>query len=202
MTILELLTPAEAGANILRHVEARTLEQGAWHSGRVLEIACLLGAIHEDIKKPGECPASVMPLWLAVATVTLFDGLAPDAIYPIAARYGALVASGAAARADEALLARWLCVVIRDACASAEPVVWPQIVAAGDQVIAALRNGLPAEEWAPAWASRVAVAWASASLARSASPRSQRARAAAAVERAAAYLRLFTALLDEIEIAP
>ena len=162
------ITSTEAGANILRHVSECTLKQGVWHEeGK--EIACLLGAIHSGINHPQDCPASVMPLWLAECTVTLFDGLAKSDIYPIAERYGKLVVTGAMARADDRVRRRWLIRVILDARASAAPVsdklaVWPQVVAAGDQVIAALQgdgNLTAAAACVAAWAAEAAAAaWA------------------------------------------
>ena len=88
------ITHADASANILRFCAEKRLTQGQWHEkgkdGR--DIACLLGSIDPSVEMPEDCNGDLMPLWLARITVVLFDHLSVDNIYPIALRYGELVA--------------------------------------------------------------------------------------------------------------
>ena len=65
-------------ADILARYEAALagdhLTQGNWHSekdGRWL--ACALGVIGDDVSSPADCPASVMPRWLAQMVPGFFD---------------------------------------------------------------------------------------------------------------------------------
>ena len=56
----------EAADRIAAFAREGRLVQDAWHDeqdGR--ELACLLGAIGPEVKSPEDCPASVMPAWLA-----------------------------------------------------------------------------------------------------------------------------------------
>jgi hypothetical protein len=52
------------------------LIQGGWHStaddGR--QLACALGVIGDRVDSPRECPAQIMPPWLAQMVVWMFDG--------------------------------------------------------------------------------------------------------------------------------
>jgi len=56
------------------------LVQSAWHSqandGR--QLACALGVIGDDVKSAKDCPAQIMPRWLAQMTVWFFDGQKED----------------------------------------------------------------------------------------------------------------------------
>ena len=54
--------------------ETDALVQGAWHTeqdGR--QLACALGTLGPKISSPADCPATVMPRWLAQMVVGFFD---------------------------------------------------------------------------------------------------------------------------------
>jgi hypothetical protein len=86
---LDAITHQVAAANIKAFADERRLEQGKWHGhgrdGR--EIACLLGAIHSGINEPAQCPAHLMPRWMARLTVRLFDGVARGLIFDYGRAY-------------------------------------------------------------------------------------------------------------------
>ena len=48
-----------------------TAEDGRW-------LACALGVIGDKVSSPRDCPASVMPRWLAQMVPAFFDGQKPD----------------------------------------------------------------------------------------------------------------------------
>ena len=122
------ITAAAAGANILAHVAEKRLvgrcEPPELHHPRQkwLDPVSLLEAIHLDIKGSRDCPTSLMPQWLADCTMELFDGVAKKDIYPIAVRYGKLLAADMMAKADDTLRDRWLVFVIKEALASARQI--------------------------------------------------------------------------------
>jgi hypothetical protein len=77
-----------ASERILEHLHEERLVQGSWHQkheGR--ELACLIGAISPEIDSVTECPASVMPDWLARLVVVVFDGQAKSDAIAWAARF-------------------------------------------------------------------------------------------------------------------
>lgn len=120
------ITAAEAGANILAHVAEKRLvrcKAMEWHLRQNwLDPVSLLEAIHQDIKGDLDCPASLMPRWLAACTSELSNGIAKKDIYPIAERYGKLLAADIMAKADDALRDRWLVFVVKEALASARQI--------------------------------------------------------------------------------
>ena len=141
------ITAAEAGANILVHVAEKRLVQckREWRPRQNwLDPVSLLEAIHPDIKGSGDCPASLMPRWLADCTTELFDGIAKTDIYLLAERYGKLLAIGAMAKADDTLRDRWLVFVITEALASARRIAiinkpyWRMTEASCELAVAAL----------------------------------------------------------------
>jgi len=73
--MLDEITRETAATRITAFADEGRLVQSKWHGtdlhGR--EIACLLGAIHPHIKSARDCPADIMPLWLAHMLPTLFD---------------------------------------------------------------------------------------------------------------------------------
>ena len=80
--------PKQAGERLLQFVREGRLVQGEWlgkEDGR--EIACLLGAA-VGISAPTECPASLMPAWLAHALPSLFDGQTEAHAQTFAIRWG------------------------------------------------------------------------------------------------------------------
>ena len=68
------ITAAEAFDRYKAAYDADLLTQGEWHTkkdGR--HLACALGILGKDIEGPRNCPASVMPRWLAQMVPWLFD---------------------------------------------------------------------------------------------------------------------------------
>ena len=54
--------------------ETDALVQGAWHTERDgRQLACALGTLGPKISSPSDCPATVMPRWLAEMVVGFFD---------------------------------------------------------------------------------------------------------------------------------
>jgi hypothetical protein len=67
-------TPQEALDRYQAALASDALIQGNWHAdidGR--HLACALGVLGDGVKSPSDCPASVMPRWLAQMTVWFFD---------------------------------------------------------------------------------------------------------------------------------
>ena len=68
-------TAAEARDRYAAFLARDGIVQGTWHStasdGR--ELACALGVIGPEISSPKDCPAHVMPRWLAQMVPWLFD---------------------------------------------------------------------------------------------------------------------------------
>ena len=66
---------AEQAFDLYRDYLARdALVQSSWHAeldGR--QLACGLGVLGPDINSPGDCPATVMPRWLAQMVPWFFD---------------------------------------------------------------------------------------------------------------------------------
>ncbi|MEG3153035.1 hypothetical protein U1769_24340, partial [Sphingomonas sp. ZT3P38] len=167
------------------HSEGRII-QGAWRrndggkgKGPGRELVCALAAFGPDINGSGDCPADLMPQWLAQLVPTLDDGIdAKDVpwfsgeLIARAKRWHTL--DGAA---WERIRTGFLIMSIRDALASAEPVqpdpkpeYWQKVVDACEGVINALegkgdlslaRAAAAAARWAAAEAR-----WAAAAAAR------------------------------------
>ncbi|MGE3712225.1 MAG: hypothetical protein AB7G35_21470 [Hyphomicrobiaceae bacterium] len=67
-------TAAEAFERYQRAFEAQALIQGNWRKeqdGR--QLACALGVIGDEVTSPNDCPAAVMPRWLARMVPWFFD---------------------------------------------------------------------------------------------------------------------------------
>lgn len=74
--MIENLTREYACNQIQKFALEGRLVQGKWHwEEEGHEYACLLGAIHKDIHDASDCPANVMPKWLAQLIPILFDGI-------------------------------------------------------------------------------------------------------------------------------
>jgi len=57
---------------------ANALTQGSWHKRNGKDLACALGVLGDEINNVRDCPASVMPRWLAQHVVWFFDGQSFD----------------------------------------------------------------------------------------------------------------------------
>jgi hypothetical protein len=140
MTADNEITHDIASRNILTFLEEGRLVQKTWDDEREgRHVACLLGAAG-GFKSTSECPASIMPRWLAECTVTLFDGLAPADVAPVAKHYGALIGkwSVISPAGWDDVLGRWLVRLIDQAIdvvpASAKmQSYWPAIAEASEQ---------------------------------------------------------------------
>lgn len=196
MTI-EITAPTihEAAFNSLQaHITEGRLAQGTW--GRVKDgknVACLLGAA-AGITDAGDCPAALMPPWLAHLTPVLFDGLPKAAVTPTASRYAYCMRYWGKITADgwERILARYLIRAIDQAVdavpASAKTAsYWPAIA----EAVEACKEVVLADAAAAAAARAADAARAAYAVTAAA--------AAYAVTAAAAYESLFAALLTEIE---
>ena len=180
-----------ASAGILTYLAEGRLIQKGWHTEREgKHMACLLGAA--GFSSIRECPAELMPQWLAACTVTLFDGLAQTDCPQIARRYGEMVKRWSVLTPDawNAVLSRWLIRLI-DQAVEAVPAYakkqpyWAAVESACAQSTAAISSGDKAAAYAATDAA-YAAAYAAAD-------------AAAQAADAAADAALFKSLLDEIE---
>jgi hypothetical protein len=141
----DIITPEIAADRIETHAREGRLLQGRWHltdeEGR--HLACLLGAIGEDIDEPAMCPASVMPPWLAYALPELFDCVRPDRAIEYGLRFAAALRTGSTSdKVRSRLLVAAVCLA-RDAAKQVDGAApwWGEIDAACGRVIRALEDG-------------------------------------------------------------
>jgi hypothetical protein len=188
MTDITDITNITASQRILAHLHEGRLEQGKWHRERDgREFACMLGAISPTISAAIDCPASVMPAWLARLVVPLFDHQTEADALAWAGRFGAQM--GRWHVLDEAAWFR----------------VWESFCAAC--VADARRSAADADYAAAAaalWAARAAAAAARAAAAvvaldADAYPATAAAVVAAVVDRQTCWTRMATALCDLID---
>ncbi len=163
-----------ASRNIFAFLEEGRLIQKSWHTKRDgKEMACLLGAAG-GYSATKECPAELMPAWLAECTVTLFDGLGGADFIPVSRRYADLIGRWSVLSPDawNAVLSRWLVRVI-DQAIDAVPVsaktqdCWPAIEKSAADCRNAIESGNKDAARAAARAARAA-AYAGAYAARAA----------------------------------
>lgn len=103
--------PKQAGERLLTFAREGRLVQNTWHDeqdGR--EVACLLGAA-AGIYEVNQCPASLMPAWVACSLPSLFDGQTADHAMVFARRWGEAMVRPEWSRIDwNTVLASWLLV--------------------------------------------------------------------------------------------
>ncbi len=108
--------PRLAGERLLAFAREGRLVQNTWHAekdGR--EIACLLGAA-AGINNADQCPASLMPSWVALALPSLFDGQTPAHAQTFARRWGEAMVRPEWQRISwDAVRAEWLAFVVQKA---------------------------------------------------------------------------------------
>lgn len=113
--------PKQAGERLLQFARENRLAQGTWsrkEDGR--EFACLLGAA-AGIDDAKECPASLMPEWLAHALPSLFDGQTPAHAMTFARRWGEAMIRPEWVRIDwYAVRSEWLTYVVAQASEAAQ----------------------------------------------------------------------------------
>jgi hypothetical protein len=193
------LKNTEASRNILSYIEDGRLIQKSWYTerdGRVL--GCLLHAAG-DFRSTADCPAELMPSWVAECTVTMFDGLSKEDVVPVSRRYANLIGRWHVLTPDgwNNVLARWLVRLI-DQAVDAVPAAaktesyWPDI----EKACALSKEAIVSKDKdKAAWAARAAraaaeaAAWAARAAAEAAAWAAWAARAAAeaAAEAAAAW---------------
>ena len=104
--------PKQAGERLLQFARENRLAQGVWWNeinGR--EVACMLGAA-AGIDDAKECPASLMPQWVAHALPLLFDGQTEAHAMTFARRWGEAMLQPEWARIDwNAVRGEWLAFV-------------------------------------------------------------------------------------------
>mgnify|MGYP003394567753 CR=1 FL=1 len=149
-------TNKQASENIIKFATENRLIQRAWQKKEGAEegkrMACLLGSIDPSVDNSAMCNGELMPLWLAILTPTLFDGIAADKVTEIGLRYGKLVGQWevlSAANWDNVLY-KFLIRVVDDAVDSASKVCdgkgyWPKVKEACALTIKALASKDPAE---------------------------------------------------------
>ena len=143
------------------------LIQSKWHSveenGR--QLACLLGAIDDGIKGTIDCPASVMPPWLANLLPTIFDGVTEARASEYGIRFAKALRIGSA---DDHVMRKFLIVCVENAVDYAKPKTaevppyWPAIASACSNVVTLLSSGGKGPAWAQAHAAATeaeAAAW-------------------------------------------
>lgn len=112
--------PRLAGERLLTYAREGRLVQNAWHDeedGR--EVACLLGSA-AGIGDANECPASLMPKWMALALPSLFDGQNKAHAITFAIRWGEAMIRDEWARIDwDAVRREWLAFVVKQEKAAA-----------------------------------------------------------------------------------
>jgi len=165
------------------------LIQSKWHSveenGR--QLACLLGAIDDGIKDTIDCPASVMPPWLANLLPTIFDGVTEARASEYGIRFAKALRIGSA---DDHVMRKFLIVCVENAVDYAKPKTaevppyWPAIASACSNVVTLLSSGGKGPAWAQAHATATeaeaeAAAWAAVAAAARSAAAARAAEAAA-----------------------
>ena len=141
-------THDEASARIHAFASEGRLVQGEWHKMNGVKKACLLGAIHSGINSEHDCPASLMPQWMARLTVRLFDGIRTERTQEYGLRYAAAMKSWATFTPEQwsAALTNILIYCVDSAVESARPVCegksyWPKVAEACATVTRLMKKG-------------------------------------------------------------
>ena len=111
-----IIDPKQAGERLLTYAREGRLRRTVWRAevdGR--EVACLLGAA-AGIEGVKQCPASLMPQWLAWALPGLFDGQTPAHAMTFACRWGEAMVRDEWRRIDwGSVRAEWLAFIVKQA---------------------------------------------------------------------------------------
>jgi hypothetical protein len=187
----------EAAERMAEFAREGRLIQNAWHGERNgRELACLLGAIGPGVFDPSDCPAEVMPAWLAHLLLTLFDGVRSERSVEFGLRFAEALR---AKPVGDAVRDLWLARVVefaRDVAADAEAYA----AAAADAEAYAAADAAEAARAARA-ADAAADAARAADAAADAAEYAAYAKAAyaAANARANAFGTMFNWLIEEME---
>jgi hypothetical protein len=108
-----IIDPKQAGERLLQYAREGRLVQGKWHADRHgREVACLLGAA-AGITDAKQCPASLMPPWVANALPELFDGQTKEHAQTFARRWGEAMIRSEWKQIDwDAVRAQWMAFVV------------------------------------------------------------------------------------------
>ena len=114
---MDIITdPRLAGERLLQFAREGRLVQGTWHDeedGR--DVGCLLGAA-AGVIEVHQCPASLMPQWLARALPGLFDGQTPAHAMTFARRWGEAMVRDEWRQIDwDAVRHEWMAFVVQQA---------------------------------------------------------------------------------------
>ena len=91
MTIAQ--TAAEYEARYKNAFEHGGLTQASWHTERDgRQLACALGVLGDEVKSPSDCPAQIMPRWLAQMVPNFFDGQKQDDAFAWGLKFTAALA--------------------------------------------------------------------------------------------------------------
>jgi hypothetical protein len=187
---------ATAADNIISYLRDGRLVQNTWtREDQGPHVACLLGAAG-NYQSTQDCPATLMPRWLAECTVTLYDGLPQeDANGDLVRRYADMMRRWHVLTPDRwdnvhrAFLVRCIDQAVESVPAFAKTQsYWPAVSAACEQsktAITSKREGaaksaaLSAESAASAALSAESAAWSAAESAKSAASAAKSAASAA-----------------------
>jgi len=210
--MIDVLTRETAAQRIESFADAGRLRQKVWHwieDGH--EIACLLGAIHPSINGADDCPADIMPPWMANLLPPLFDNVSAEKATYYGRRFAFALRHG---NTDDRVLREFLIASVDYAVAAAtkvQPVpqhdYWAGVKSSCKRVTTLLKNdGTKADLESAARAAYAAaraatyatyaaeVAEAAGAAAGAAADAA--AFAARAAARAAAYEHIFDALIS------
>jgi len=86
-------TATEYAKRYMAALEADSLTQGLWHTERDgRQLACALGVIGDEVNEPRDCPAAIMPRWLAQTVPAFFDRQKQDDAFAWGAAFTAELA--------------------------------------------------------------------------------------------------------------
>ena len=154
---------------ILEHLERATLVRGVWGDGN--KRACLYTALVPGATSTDNCPADVMPQWLADLTPLLDGNVGQDKWRDRVARYGraSLRWHVLDAKAWDRVQRRFRAACIRHALVFVAPLdhgdYWPQVLSVCTCIAETLERGKePSKSQKAAWAAWAA-AWTAAGMA-------------------------------------
>jgi hypothetical protein len=138
------ITREDAALRMLDFANEGRLIQRHWHEAREdgRELACLLGAIHPDVTHPSDCPASVMPNWMAELLPTLFDSVSRHKSTNYGRRFAEALRVG---NTDDSVLRKFLIATVEFAVNAARPKgdvpdYWPAVEKSCATVVTLLTN--------------------------------------------------------------
>ena len=146
-----MLTTKEAACNIRKAISEKSLIQVYWsyedHGKRLGCVLHQMGGMDVDIREPDDCPASVIPKWLAFWLPSAFDAVRRDDVYAVADDFASTLELTIDWTPErwERMRVHFLCGLIDMAVASASPAskevpYWAAVVDACNLVKEVLRG--------------------------------------------------------------